>query len=560
MDEDLLQILTRPFWQPGLSGESESPEDHQLKNEDLLNLNASDFYSGANLETNAHFLFRNDIENALQTHTETADLLRYIFFNAPHEPELKKVIEENTGNLKEILDRLDKQFRVYVETATPSSLEREARRLERRYFQSQGKRAQIEFISMKRFYEKIKTFNDMAKNLWRDVYRIMDTLTLIQETSALVEKIGEDALREIFSLVRKTDAFLDALRGYMRADSESYDSITNSYKLSVTFYRDIRYTIRGFFHEEHADEITEDENASLQPEISEEEKEEEEIFDQTSEPEAFSGSIARNIIIETRERRLSSAAIFFVPILGSRDWNRTNHYRMEVTVKEYETSLDLFKSAFFVSLPLNPNPGNITISSARSQKGTGASLVEQYTSIVRDILDEEVFEIVSVDFPGMEKPEVFLYHCGPDVLFEIVLTSLQHRGIGEIFYLDNAGNIIREFPVNFLKRILIEWFKERFNKLAGDDVDSYITFSSIVEMVKKDYRILEQNGEEIRKKENLSVSYSGLSKWLRDNRNRIFGMRKVKIFKRFLRGTVFSEESDAEFINSFLNKPKGDLS
>ncbi|MCB1323184.1 MAG: hypothetical protein KDK34_23200, partial [Leptospiraceae bacterium] len=85
------------------------------------------------------------------------------------------------------------------------------------------------------------------------------------------------------------------------------------------------------------------------------------------------------------------------------------------------------------------------------------------------------------------------------------------------------------------------WWKKYFQDVAGENVDSYLTYSRQLEMVKREYRILYEEGVQMRKKEQPGVTYLGVEKWLRDNRNRVFGPRKVEIFRRFISGTVLDE-------------------
>lgn len=146
--------------------------------------------------------------------------------------------------------------------------------------------------------------------------------------------------------------------------------------------------------------------------------------------------------------------------------------------------------------------------------------------------------ILDEDFPGLARPEVFLYHCGASVFYGIVLKIFRSRGLGEMLFLDENQNSMREFPEELIQKMLIDWWLDRFNKLPGEEVDSYLTYSRQLEMVKREYRILYDEGVLLVRREKPGINYLRAEKWVKDNRDLVFGLRKVEIFKRFIQGTV----------------------
>jgi hypothetical protein len=117
---------------------------------------------------------------------------------------------------------------------------------------------------------------------------------------------------------------------------------------------------------------------------------------------------------------------------------------------------------------------------------------------------------------------------------------MKQRQIGEIQYLDKSGNAIREYPQEMLKKLLIDWWRARFLPLGSEEIDSYINYSRCLDHVKKDYRILYNAGVEVRKKEQPMGLYSGLQRWMRENRARVFGIRRMEVFRRFIPGVFLN--------------------
>jgi hypothetical protein len=95
-------------------------------------------------------------------------------------------------------------------------------------------------------------------------------------------------------------------------------------------------------------------------------------------PETLQGSVAQSIVLDTREKILNKSSLIAAPILGSRDWNRTPAYSMEVPVRQYEECLENFKQSFIVHLEPSVVPVNAASSqvAARLRSGSGEGSLE----------------------------------------------------------------------------------------------------------------------------------------------------------------------------------------
>ncbi len=480
-----------------------------------------------------HRVFKKPIEGVLRPHWSTVQIIRDKFLSVGLPSDVQSAIEAHGEKLDAALSAIQKSFRVYVETSSDDSLEKEASRLERRYFESTQNRRQIQFLKFKRLYEKIRTFNESAKNNWREVQKILDTLSVLKVTRTLALQIEKEYLKSLTLLIRQTDSFLDELRLYMNVRKENVDQITGSHKIDVNYDEDIRYTVYGL--------LDEPEPGEMPTQVDDQEKEAEEQDKEEAVGPDLGGSIAYNIVLETREHKLNRASIISVPLLGSRDWNRSPHYNLEVPIKFFEECVTLLKEAYHVNVDENDILHvPMTTAAAVVRKGQGEHAIVPYHDLITDSLAKMANGVLEEDFPGVEKPEVFLYHCGPNVFYRILLGDLRGRGLGEMFYLDHNNNTVREYPEEFLKKVLIDWWNARLKEkdVTGEDVDSYLTYSRQLEMVKREYRILYEEGVSLRKREQPGVTYLGVEKWLKENKLRVFGLRKMEIFRRFVQGTV----------------------
>jgi len=529
-----MQIL-HPFGEdPTPAAEARGPQSRGGAGFTTYLDSADDVRDITSSEVKDHSSFKKSADLVLRPHWGTADVVRSKLLGQGLSPETAEAVEPHAQRLREALDLLQKNYRIYVETASNESLDKEAGRLERRYFEQTGQPNQIRFLRLKRFYEKVRTFNEHAKRDWREVQKVIDNLSVSSDTRSLAYHIEREYLRNITLLMRQTESLLDDLRLFLEVQEENIDRITGSHKVTANYKPETRYTIGAMLGESEAP----DDAAESSEQIPDEWAEESEARQREREEERR-GSIAYNIVLETREHKLNRASIISTPLLGSRDWNRSPEYKMEAPIQYFEDCVEIFRDAYHV----NYDESDLLLTAlppgaAQVRRGMGENALAPYGEMILEMLNTAAIMILVDDFPGIEKPEVFLYHCGPNVFYRILLGELKQRGLGEMFYLDGKKQSVREFPEKLIKKLMIDWWNDRFVTLSGEEVDSYLTYSRQLEIVRREYRILYEEGVALRKREHPGANYLGVEKWLKENRNRVFGLRKVEIFKRFMPGTI----------------------
>ena len=480
-------------------------------------------------EIKDHHDFENPIELVLRPHFSTAELVLKRFFDRSLPPQIRSVVEQHGERLESEVNELLKAFRIYVATASRESLDKEAGRLERRYFPDGASEEQHNFLVLRRYYEKIRTFNETAKSRWREIMKVVDTFLVIAETRPLAHKLQVEYSRNLALLVRRTDSFLDDLRSYLQVTTENVDKITGSYKVEAAYREGPYYTIRdvlGLEEERAPAEEAEDATSKYSKQIAE---------DTTLD---LDGSVAYSIVLETREHRLNRSSLIAVPLLGSRDWNRTPDYRLEVALPAFEDAVEKFKKAYHVNIDARDIRGPINNQAAQLLEGQGETSFVLYHRLIHSELESYSVAILFEDFPGLARPDVFLYHCGPNVLHRILMRNLRRQGLGDILYLNQQQNTSREFPEALITKLLIDWWNQHFADLSGEDVDSYLTYSRQIEMVRREYRILYEDGVQARKRAAPDSTYLMIESWLHEHRADVFGSRKVEIFRRFIQNEL----------------------
>jgi len=513
MDEDLAVLLSDPFAKEEIFDPLEQISSRRGRSAQFavhsIKAQFGEFYQPA--------------PEAFAIHSRMIRIISETLLSRSHGSSVQNTIRIHAGTMSDRVEEIQKAFRTYINTASPESLNREAERLERRYFPATGIQAQLEFIQIKRYYEKIKTFNEIASPLWKKIKKSLDTLSVIPDTASLCAAIRKESFDEIQTFMRKTDAYLNVIKTHMRAQIDTRDNITGAYQLSATFAPEIDYSFDALFGEKkpkstdiniHVSDLTEE-------------------FEEES-----STSIAKNIILETREHKLNRASFFTTNLVGSRDWNRTPEYILEVSVIDYENNIKLFKSAYQISFDSSEIPGKINLSTAMMRKNTGEKMLKSYRMLVYKTLEEISMNIMGHDFPGLTNPLIFLYHCGPNTIYKILLNTFQQLNVGEMFYVSEKKTLERNYPEAILRREIIEWWNKIFEDFDGEEIDSFLSYTKCLEMVNKEYRAL-YNKSLDQKEIETGQRHVGSEKWLREHQRKYFGIRKIEIFKRFLKDRWF---------------------
>ncbi len=481
-------------------------------------------------------IFLKPIEHVLRPHATVAQIILTRIYQARTHPETMTVIERYGSDLVEKLEEIRRYYRVYVETSSESLLEKEAARLVKRFFQDNPDENQKDFIKLKRFYEKIRSFQEVADLHWSDVEKLIDTFSIINETRPIVKDLPERYLPEINSLLRRTALFLLDLKEYARIEDEMVDPATGTRTARMIYDPEIRYTIEAALLHEGQPAVPQQQPA---PDSEEEDENDEEETKSTQ-----ASSIAHSIVLESRSRRFHHSSYFAVPLLGSRDWNRSPHYSLEISMMDYQEERRIFEGAFHVVLTREDMEKVVQLNTLVANQGSGASRLAEYTSRIIGILDDTADRILDEDFPGIPHQKVFLYHIGPRTFRSILMNALRTLRIGDVFYVNQNSQIVRLLPEFVLQKILIDWWVERFEGLDIEEVDSYLSYSRNLETLRSEFLLVFEKAREIRKQEEPGASYQTFDDWLRRHRHRIFGVRRYAIFRRFFPDLLFSMSDD----------------
>ncbi|GIX40409.1 MAG: hypothetical protein KatS3mg129_0142 [Leptospiraceae bacterium] len=455
--------------------------------------------------------FLRPIEILLRPHITISQEILNRLYQAQKDPKIKDIIEQYGSDLIEKLENVRKFYRIFIESNTNTALEIEASKLVKRFFGENYKENHKNFIKMKRYIERLKSFYEQVSKLWKDIEGLIDTFLYINETKHIVE-ILKQKLADISLLNHQTDIFLKFLIKQLNISEFQYNPSNFTYTANITYNDNIDYTLEGLY---------ESLKILSQPQIITEKK------------ESISFQKATETIIIESELKKFYRNVIFTKIIGSKDWNRTKDYYLELNREDYQKDLDKFYQSVHVIYDQKTFEESFQVFASRRtplNKDQLDEIFQYYLNMLQDIFNENYHAIIHKDFAGIEKPTIFFYHIGANTFYNIIVEDLRDKRLGEIMYNQNQV-LIREFPYNIIKKLLIDWWNDLTSLLDIEDVDSYWIYSIHQEIVLNEYlKDFEFIQKEIKKNQ---ISMYQFDEWFRQHYKELIGIRKFYIYKRF---------------------------
>jgi hypothetical protein len=457
--------------------------------------------------------FLRPIEIILRPHVSLSQDILNIFYKRKNIPTIQKILDQYGSDLLEKLENIRKFYRIFIEANTNNSLEMEANKLVKRFFGDNYSENHKNFIKMKRYIERLKSFYEQVSKLWKDVEKLLETFLYIEETKNIAEDI-KNRLKEIALLNHQTDIFLKLLSKHLKIREFLYNPISFSYSANMTYEEDIDYTLEGIY------------SSYSQPIKSEQAT----IIEQKE--SISTKSSVETIVIESEIKRFYRN-IIFTKIIGSKDWNRTKDYYLELNKDDYHNDLNKFFSSVHVIYDKKTYDESFQVYASKRtvlEKTQLEEIFQNYLNMLRDLFNQNYQEIVHKDFVGVIKPTIFFYHIGANTFYHIILEDLRDKKLGEILYLYNQV-LVREYPLNIIKKILIDWWNDLSSLLDIEEIDSYWIYFNQLQIVLQEYL---KDYEKIRNqtKNDYLLNYH-FDELFNKNYKDYINIRKYYIYKRF---------------------------
>jgi hypothetical protein len=466
-------------------------------------------------------LFVKDLPGTLGVHLEHTNSLRSTLGNKSLPVSTKEIINAQIDELGGLFKSIEDSHKKFVASMVGHSMQSEIEKQVYELFpDSTPSSSKIAFIRMKIIYEWVSSFWKIADNSWNLIFSNVKIFSTYTETSSIYENIYSTILRDIFELNIDTRALLSRIEK------------TYGCKIVGTSTSDKSILMSNIIFEEEKNY----EYASLFP----------------NNEEALMSSRPLHTSLKESSK---DDEYFYTIVRGTKEWNRNDSYILYLKVKDLKEEEQKFYSSSFVVLNPSEN-SNINLAAALVRKNSGYSAASKYNKMVSTLIEFAMSNLASKDFSDLnEDTNIFLYHIGPVVLWNIIQEDMIRRDFGYCYYVDSRNSLNKYFPEFIIKKHIIDYWTDKFFEIKSTQIDSYINYSKSISMIKDSYKILFDQAAATRKRgvgDNMS-----LERYLIENTGKFFGYRRAQVYRRFLNDCIWGylpESNSTEYLNKFSKK------
>lgn len=230
-------------------------------------------------------------------------------------------------------------------------------------------------------------------------------------------------------------------------------------------------------------------------------------------------------------------------IPGTRSWNQGEPYTVSLSEECLRRDVQRLRSSYyFIDGSLSEVQAEHKIHKAMIDfmRNPSQNILEEYRSFVLKCLSEEQRALCDY-FEVSGDATVFMYHLGPQSLFQALFEHFSETGVGFCHQYLAAGKGNRFFPAEYLKEATMVWFDERIHS-QSIDFDSEklldIAKSQVMRKYYEDRKSFNATLERINLKVGPKRSISG-AHLLKMKGGTLFGHGPLQAYRRFVGNNLF---------------------
>ena len=489
-------------------------------------------------------IFSESLEEVLQIYLSVAEMFQEHLSKYKQEESKKedKVAEASKkesnaqitktyfAKLEKFLNALKKQYALHLHNIAPIKIRNEL--LITNIIRDSDSEHYKSFMILKRTYEKLYSFNIVAKEYWFEIVKIERHLKQKDKRYEVLVNLENENFKQSQLLLKSSDFFLSCLYDYLNIQTLRKVDENGSYSSVASFNKERKYSI--------ADMITKIPQPLLQTSKTQlfslddianykKKKAKQPYKNYIPHPEL------KNFLSALQPRQDLKTSCLTLTLYGTHEWNRSMEYRFEIKIKELHNCLQEFERYCY---HINWDPDKLLkmeYQPKRAQEIRKESPPSQqaYREMVFSLLNDLSKLVSEHDFPNVGISEVFLYHCGAPLLYNLLWNELHMRGLGEAFYVYKDGQVKHFYPETFIKKIFMDWHTQHFAQVNKTQLDSYLLYLRLQKALRYKFYSLWQELIDLQKKEAPRLRQREIDSWLQKNQERILGWRRQKILERF---------------------------
>lgn len=467
--------------------------------------------------------FSKDLPGTLSIHVDFTKSIQDLISSKSLPSATRAIISAQESEIKNFCGAIESAHKKFISKLVGQMMQSEIEKQTYEIFPDiTPNSSKISFIRMKIIYEWVYSFWKIVDNNWNSLFSSVKIFSTFAETSNLYDSIYKNIFKEVFELNIDTKTLLTKIEKNYSCKIVGASSSDKSIYVSNLLYEDDKnYEYSSLFPSSESNTVSSKSNQS----------------------------------ILNRDSQSILDEYYYTQVKGTKEWNRNDAYILHVKGEDLKIEQQRFYSSSFVTLNPSDN-SNINLAAALVRKNSGYSAVTKYNKMVITLIEFAMSNISSKDFNDFgEESDIFLYHIGPIVIWNIIQEDMLRRDFGYCYAIDSKNSLNKFLPEIIIKKHIIDYWTEKFYDLKSSQVDSYITYSKFISSIKDSYKILFDQAASTRKRgsgDNLT-----LEQYLLENTGKFFGYRRAQVYRRFINESIWSylpESSNSDLLNRLIKK------
>ncbi len=364
-------------------------------------------------------------------------------------------LRKHKYNLLRSIENIERIYEDFITTQSYQNIEKIAKQDYPRFFPAMELDHQrMQFLILKEIFLRLREVNSHIRKEWKDLASNIKVMTLANESGAFVARC-EDIIRNGINCCKDADLFLEFLAAILYIPRKDFDVLEKDIINRIYFRDSYDYDYKSQFKLEPS---VKPRNSNTQQESKNNKNHDKKIALEESTGHSEKDNQGHNVNPEITEKIRN---LYRVP--GKSSWNTKEPYIIKIDPVKLDHNInDLKSSIVFIPESKSHEAVDALVKRAmiRSMHAEINGITIRYEEFIFKTIIKLVQNITSTYKEICEDMDLFIYHCAPMTVYNILLRRFHKESIGVIFKKISKLKIARILPSEYIKSLVMVWFNE----------------------------------------------------------------------------------------------------
>ena len=447
-------------------------------------------------------------------------------------------LRKHKYNLLRSIENIERIYEDFITTQSYQNIEKIAKQDYPRFFPAlELDNQRIQFLILKEIFLRLREVNSHIRKEWKDLATNIKVMTLANESGAFVARC-EDIIRNGINCCKDADLFLEFLAAILYIPRKDFDVLEKEINNRVYFRDSYDYDYKSQFKIEKA---SKQRGSAAHNDLKNDNKSESSISKHKTKE-----SDKKNHAVHQVNSEITGKIKELYHVPGKSSWNTKEPYIIKIDPVKLDHNInDLESSIVFISEEKSPEAVDAIVKRAmiRSMHADIGGITIRYEEFIFRSIIKIVQNITNLYHGICGDMDLFIYHCAPMTVYNILIRRFNKESIGVIFKKISKLKIARIMPSEYIKSLVMVWFNENVHT-KNLPYDRILDFNQIKTELQNRYNTEIENHL---KKINIAVEHHREKTGVTLDKNVILDKRafdlfnyiEVEVYLRFLDKTIF---------------------